>query len=76
MTRQKREAEAKIQIIRVHLYAGSYIANGGGKRATCTAGAVEAAHALAYKLFGNLKFTITALSEANTWRATVIQEAV
>lgn len=76
MTRQKREAEAKSQIIRVRDYCGTHIATGGGKRASCSAGAVEAAHSLAFKLFGDRPFNLTALAESNTWRATTTQESL
>ena len=76
MTRQKREAEAKSQIIRVREYCGTYIATGGGKRASNTRGPMHAAGSLAAKIFGNHHFNLAALAEHNTWRATVTQEAV
>ncbi len=75
MNRAEKIAAQKSQIIRVREYCGTSIATGGGKRATCTAGAVEAAHVLASKLFGDRPFNLTALAEANTWRATAIPEA-
>ena len=74
MTRQKREAEARSQIIRVHYFAGSYIADGGGKRATCGTSHLDAATELGRKLFGKTFFTLTETAERNTFRATVIQE--
>jgi hypothetical protein len=76
MTRQKREAEQKTQTIRVREYCGTYIATGGGKRASNTRGPMFAAGDLASKIFGNRPFNLTSLAEKNTWRASAIQEAV
>lgn len=76
MTRQKKEAEQKSKIIRTREYCGTYIATGGGMRATNTRGPQQAAHGLALKLFSNRPFNLVALAEANTWRATATQEAV
>ena len=75
MTRQKREAESRSQVLRVREYCGTYIATGGGKRTTCTQGAIQAAHSHASKLFVDRNFTLTPLAEPNAWRATA-QEAV
>lgn len=69
MTRQEREAEARSQVIRVRESCGTYIATGGGKRASCTQGAHVAAHVLASKLFGPVNFHLSETAENNTWRA-------
>ena len=76
MTRQKKEAESRTQIIRVREYGGTYIATGGGKRTSCTTAPFSAAYAHASKLFGDRHFNVVALRESNTYRATVIPEAV
>lgn len=75
MTRQKREAEAKSQIIRVREYCGTHIATGGGMRASNSSGPQNAAHGLAFKLFNGRNFNLVAMAEPNTWRAIAIQEA-
>lgn len=55
-----RRADKKSQnsiVIRVRQYAGTFVANGGGKRASCSASESSAAWALACKLFPGRKFT-------------------
>lgn len=76
MTRQDKEANRRIQIIRVRDIGSTYVATGGGKRTSCTAGPLDAAHAHAFKLFVERPFNLVATAEPNTWRATAIQEAV
>ena len=58
-------------VIRVREYGGTYIATGGGQRTTCTQGAIQAAHAHASKIFADRNFTLTALRDANAWRASI-----
>ena len=58
MTRYKKEAEAKSQIVRVRDIGSTYVATGGGKRTSCTAGPYSAAHAHASKLFGDRPFNL------------------
>ena len=74
MTRQKREAEAKSQIIRVRKYAGTYLATGGGQLAHCKSGALSAALDLGLKIFRGHPIKLIALSEPNTWRATAAED--
>ena len=74
MTRYKKEAEAKSQIVRVRDIGSTYVATGGGKRTSCTAGAFSAAHAHALKLFGDRPFNLVSLRETGTYHATVIQQ--
>ena len=74
MTRQDREAERRTQIIRVRDIGGTYVATGGGKRTSCTGGPQSAAHAHAFKLFGERHFNLVATAESNTWRATAVGE--
>lgn len=60
-------------VIRVRQYAGTFIATGGGKRASCSASEYSAAWALAGKLLAGRAFDLTQRgSGANRhYRATV-----
>ena len=71
MRKADKIAAATTHVIRVREYAGAYIATGGGRRTSCTQGAIQAANAHAFKLFNGLNFTLTALAETGAWRATV-----
>jgi hypothetical protein len=76
MTRAEKIAAQKSQIIRIREYSGTYIATGGGMRATNTRGPQQAAHGLALKLFAHRPFNLTALAEANAWRAVAAGEGI
>lgn len=64
--------------IRVKEYGGTYIATckSAKVRASCTAGAQEAAHACAYKIFGKTGFTLTRRADgAAIWTAEALKAA-
>ena len=67
--RRAEKEQSKSAVIRVHYFAGSYIADGGGKRATCKSCSIDAATELGRILFGKAYFTLTPTAEKNTWRA-------